>query len=178
MKGKGRLKPTWFDGLGDEAPALRLRSVRQGRAEVVDGHVRRVDPALFAPLGVGVVRRTRDDPRARLRRRLVQGEPAEGAGEIFVVPWGGLYVVLDPEPSVHVLLDEEVSEWLDGHRAAGPRARAHRGQVRRRSSNTRRHGLCVDSVVVPRFVRLKIAQLRKVRRRQRISLVTVYLRGD
>ena len=64
------------------------------------------------------------------------------------MPWGGLYVVLAPEPSVHVLLDEEVSEWLDGHRAAGPRARAHRGQVRRRSSNTRRHGLCVGSFVV------------------------------
>ena len=94
------------------------------------------------------------------------------------MPWGGLYVVLAPEPSVHVLLDEEVSEWFDGHRAAGPRARAHRGQVRRRSSKTRRHGLCVGSFVVPRFFRLKIAQLRKVRRRQRISLVTVYLRGD
>ena len=64
LKEKGRLKPTWLDGLGDEAPALRLRSVRQGRAEVVDGHVRRVDPALFAPLGVGMVRRPRDDPRA------------------------------------------------------------------------------------------------------------------
>ena len=64
LKEKGRLKPTWLDGLGDEAPALRLGSVRQGRAEVVDGHVRRVDPALFAPLGVGMVRRPRDDPRA------------------------------------------------------------------------------------------------------------------
>tara|TARA_B100000767_G_scaffold137499_1_gene130162 strand:- start:14 stop:292 length:279 start_codon:yes stop_codon:yes gene_type:complete len=90
------------------------------------------------------------------------------------VPWGGLYVVLAPEPSVHVLLDEEVSEWFDGHRAAGPRARAHRGQVRRRSSDTRRHGLCVDSFVVPRFFRLKIAQLREVRRRQYLYLVPMW----
>ena len=94
------------------------------------------------------------------------GHRRGSSGEEGAFPRVGLYVVLAREASVHVLLDEEVAVGLDGHRAARPRARAHRGKVRR----GRHGGHGATKCLARRFVRNFFQRTRFGRADQSTSL--------